>query len=444
MSATWYNAERVAQPGSVVLARWKAERAAQRAQNATTIPASEGTYGTELYEWLVGSASNSPAGVPVTERTAMSVGAVFACVGLISSSIAQMPLHIYKRTEAGQERVDETSNTLAANIWWMFNEQPHPLYSAAVFWEYFVASMLLGGVSGADGFAKIERSGSTPTGLKLYHPDDVQVVEDTKLNALIYLCNDLGFVTPVHQDDMLHVPGVGYSRQRRRGLSVLQNVAKSAVGIALAADEYQARFFGNGARPDFALTTASKLSEDQVQILRDTWQNRFSGVAKSHLPAVLTGGLDVKPLNLSHADQEIIATRQFQVIDIARIFGVPPHMIGETDKTTSWGSGIEQQAIAFVKHTLGRHIVKIKQEINRKIFPRTARWYAEFNPAGLERGDLKTRYEAHRIALGRAGEPGWMKINEIRRLENLPPVADGDTINTGRTDNASTAAPAGQ
>ena len=157
---------------------------------------------------------------------------------------------------------------------------------------------------------------------------------------------------------------------------------------------------------------------------------RYAGVANAHIPAILTGGGDVKTLSLNPGDAQLIETRGFQAADIARFYGVPPHMIGLTDKATSWGSGIEQQSIGFIKYTLQRHLVKIEQEINRKCF-RTARNFAEFNTAGLERGDYKARNEGYRIAVGRAGEPGWMTINEIRKLENLPPIDGGDTLNPG-------------
>lgn len=438
---TWSDIRaRAAQPPTLLariqpeLARTNAERRAQRAAGiqAHTYPSSSGSYGSQLYEWLVGDAQRSAAGVVVNERTIMCVGAVYAAVSLIAGAIASLPLPIYQRTPAGRDRVDVQSNTMAANLWWLLNEQPHRRLSAAVFWEYLVASLLLHG----DAFARIERRGSDVAGMIPVHPQCVQVKEDADRQGLVYVVE--GEPTAIPQDDMLHIPGIGFDGLR--GLSPLRSAAKSAVGIALAADEYQARFFGNGARPDFALTSPGKLDEAQIAILRDTWQQRFGGAAKSHLPAILTGGLDVKPLNLSHEDMQIIATRQFQVVDIARIFGVPPHMIGETENTSSWGAGIEAMGIGFVRYTLQRHLVKIEQEINRKVFKRSLRWFAEFDVNGLERGDYKSRNEGYRTALGRAGEQGWMTANEIRRRENLPPIEGGDALNQGDPDAPATEA----
>ncbi len=160
------------------------------------------------------------------------------------------------------------------------------------------------------------------------------------------------------------------------------------------------------------------------------------GTANRMKPAVLTGGLDIAELAMSNEDASLIATRQFQVEDICRIYGVPPFMVGHTDKTTSWGAGVENMGRGFLKFTLQRHLVKIEQELNRKLWPVRDTYFCEFNVTGLERGDTKTRNDSYRVALGRAGEPGWMTINEVRRSENLPPIDGGDTLNMGAQTNA--------
>jgi HK97 family phage portal protein len=141
---------------------------------------------------------------------------------------------------------------------------------------------------------------------------------------------------------------------------------------------------------------------------------------------------------MSAEDSQLLATRQFQVEDIARIFGVPSHMIGSSS-ATAWGTGIEQMSIGFVKYTLGRHLTKIEQELNRKIWPVQSKYFVEFSTSGLERGDYKTRNEGYRVGLGRAGEPGWMTVNEIRKIENMPPVDGGDELNTGMQNAPTTA-----
>ena len=418
----WYNAERVAYKGSVVLDRWMAERAALK--NAGQVyPSSAGTSESQLYEWLAG-ANMTTAGTAVTERTAMSVGAVYACVGLIGGAIASLPLPIYQRTTTGRQRVDNH------DLWWLLNEQPCAGMSAAVMWEYLTWSLLLHG----DAFAVIKRpSALSPriVGFEPVHPLSVRVQEVEE--RLVYTVVDDGATRVLDQDDMIHVPGLGFDGQR--GLSPLRYAARQSIGLALAADEYSSRFFSNGARPDYIVTVDGKMTDEQARVFRESWMARYSGVQNAHIPAILSGqGANVKALTLNAADAQLIETRAFQGSDIARIYGVPPHMIGITDKSTSWGTGIEQQGIGFVKYTLQRHLVKFEQEINRKCF-RTVRNFAEFNTAGLERGDFKARNEGYRIAAGRAGEPGWMTINEIRKLENLPPLDGGDVLNPGVTQN---------
>lgn len=415
--ATWYNAERVSQPGSTILSAWKADREASRLQNAgNTYATSQGTRGSELYEWLSGG-SLSAAGPAVTERTAMGIGAVYACVGLIGGSISSLPLQIYKRGEDGRARVNH-------DVWWLLNEQPCACMSAAVFWEYLAWSLLLHG----DAIAIIKRASPlSPTivGFDPEHPLDVTVQEVD--DRLVYTVQEDGKANVYDQDDVLHIPGLGFNGTR--GLSPLRYAARQAFGLALAADEYSARFFSNGARPDYIITTEASMKPDQQELFRASWMARYAGLNNAHIPALLTGGkADVKSLTLSPEEAQLMATRTFQATDIARIYGVPPHMIGILDKSTSWGTGIEQQSIGFVKYTLQRHLVKIEQEINRKIFRKSLQFFAEFNTAGLERGDYKARNEGYRIAAGRAGEPGWMTINEIRRLENLPPIAGGDQL----------------
>lgn len=431
MTTPWYNAERVQQSGSVVLKRWNAERQAKRvaATSDKTIPISEGVRGSELYDWMTGGLSS--AGVTVTERSAMSISTVFACVGLIGGSIASMPFHIYRRTDDGRDRVDSP-------LWWLLNEEPWPTMPAAVFWEYLITSLLLQG----DGFAKIHRKNSRSPDIKGFeplHPTWVVPVADG--DHLLYIVNRPSTEQEiVHQDDMLHVPGIGFDG--RRGMSVLRHALQSSGGVALAADRYSAAFFKNGARPDFVLQSDKDVSAANVDLIRETWSQRHQGIDNSHLPAILTGGLKVAPITLNSEDAQLLSTRQYSVEDLARVFGVPTFMVGHHEKSSSWGSGLEQQSIGFVKFTLGRHLVKIQQEVNRKCF-RTATYFGEFQTAGLERGDIKSRYESHRIGLGRAGEPGWLTVNEVRRMENMPPIDGGNTLLKGTPD-ASTSATSDQ
>jgi HK97 family phage portal protein len=428
----WYNKERVSQSGSVILNNWKAEREQQRGiQNASSenMQLSEGRSGSELYGLLTGG---MVAGVSLTERTAMSISAVYACVGLIGGSVASLPLPIYKRTLNGKERVQH-------EIYTLLNQQPHPAWAAATAWEFALSSVLLSG----DSFMRIHRASRFSPKIAAFEPLNpalVEVIRDGMRRVYLVTLDD-GKRIAVDQDDMLHVPGLGFDGLR--GMSPVRFAAlRMAGGLAKAADEYSASFFQNGARPDFVLQTdAAKLSTEAADVLRETWMSKHQGVQRAHLPAVLTGGLKVQPLTLPAKDAQLIETRRFQVEDVCRVFGVPPHMIGHTEKTTSWGSGVEAQAIGFVKFTLQRWLVKFEQEINRKCFADGA-LFTEFSTSGLERGDIKTRNESYRTSIGRAGEPGWMTVNEVRRAENLPPIEGGDKLNDGGK-NASNTAPTG-
>jgi len=353
-------------------------------------------------------------GSAVNAITAMQSSAVYACISLIGGAIASMPMHIYERLPDQRKRAD-------SKLWWLLNEQPSPTITSATMWEYLLASKLLMG----DGFAQILRRGAEIVGLEPWSPTRVDVKRvDGRLKYKLTPEDASAFV--VDQDDMLHIPGPGFNGLR--GMSQIKFALRNAVGISLAADQYSHDFFDNSARPDFVLSSPNNLTDKQIELLRKTWEERYGGSGNRHKPAVLFGGMKVEPLSLNAEDAQLLSTRQFQIEDIARVFGVPPFMIGHTEKTTSWGSGVEQMGIGFVKFTLTTHLKKIEQEINRKFWPRYERYFAEFSTSGLERGDYKSRNEGYRIALGRAGEPGWMTVNEVRRLENLPPIEGGDQL----------------
>lgn len=361
---------------------------------------------------LIGGAG-MVGGPAVSETTAMRVSAVYACVALKAGAISTLPMPIYERTDDGREQVSHP-------YYWLLNEQPNDDISAAVFWEYLESSRMFYG----DCFAEILRPSfrsSSIKGFLPHHPNRVMVFREAVTGDLYYRVTPIvGPQYTVHPADMIHVPSLGFDGLRSP--SPITYAARQAVGTALSADEYNARFFTNGARPDFALKAPGNLSKDQAEMIRATWSENHSGVTKSHLPAVLMGGLEVQQLSLSAVDSQILATSMFQVEQIARVLGVPPHMIGHTDKNTSWGAGVENMGRGFVKFTLKRDIVKYEQEFNRKLWPTRQKLFVRFDLADIERGDLKSENEALRIALGRAGEPGWMSQDEVRHAKNLAPM----------------------
>jgi HK97 family phage portal protein len=425
MAANWYNAERVSQPGSVILkaalpdlAAMNAARRAAMGMGTTAPQASTTTYST-LTDYLAGMRSTY-SGV-LTPTTAMCISAVYASVALIAGAVTSLPLKFYREGNGDREEYKPDE-------WWLLNEQPFPCWSAAAAWEYALSSRLLQG----DSFWRIHRASRVSpriVGFEPLHPTTVEVKRVS--DRLLYTVSaqpsqtDAFGTVAIDQDDVLHIPGPGFNGLR--SLSQICYALASPGGIARAADQHARAFFDNGARPDYALVTEGKLTADQINAIRDQLLSRHAGAENAFRPMVMDGGLTVKPITMNASDSQLIEQRRFQVEDIARIFGVPPHMIGHTQAATSWGSGVEQMSIGFVKYTLSRHLVAFEQEINRKVF-RNAGRFCEFSTAGLERGDIKTRNEAYRVALGRAGEPGWMTVNEIRKRENLPAVAEGDSL----------------
>lgn len=368
---------------------------------------------------LLGLAGSTAAGVSVTPETAMRVSAVYGCVSLIAGAIASLPFSVYER---------DVRKKASHEYWWMLNEQANEDMSAYTAWEYLFSSKLFYG----DGFAELLRpsvSSSRVIGWRPLHPLRVDPFR-AKDGVLRYrVVREGGKVEVLDSADVIHLPSLGFD-----GLtspSPITYAAKEAIGIALAAEGFSAKFFSEGATFDYALKTSSKLDKDQYEVLKASLLAKIGNGRSTRTPLILTGGLEPAQLSVNPKDAEILSTRLFTVEEICRIFGVPPHMVGHTDKTTSWGSGIESQGIGFVRYTLQRHLTPTAQEWNRKLWPTQARYFVEHVTAALERGDLKSRYEAYRIALGRAGEPAFMDANEVRRLENMPP---NDDLNKGAPD----------
>lgn len=437
-SAAWYDESRVSQEGSVILKNWRASREAARAVPSVPRNDMSGMSMSDFNEWIKTSDGYAPG--TISERSAMNISTVYGCVNLIGGAISSMPLTFYRRDGANEREAYKPDE------WWMFNEQPCTAWGAATAWEFSAQALLLRG----DSFWRILRASrlsSKIVGFEPLHPTTVQVrrVDDRNVfdvaPQLAVTSGNPANVT-LDQDDMLHIPGPGFDGLR--GMSQISNSLRLSGGIALSADQYMAAFFNNSARPDYVLETDAVLKAEQIQNLRDQINEGHQGPLRSHKPMVLQGGLKVKPITISAEDAQLMEIRKFQVEDVCRTFGVPPFMVGHTEKTSSWGTGVEQMGIGFVKYTLQRHLVKIEQEINRKVF-RTARNFCEFNVSGLERGDLKSRFYAYRIALGRSGEMPWMTYDEIRKMENLPKRNDlkvnaGTTPQKGDNNEPSTAA----
>lgn len=375
----------------------------------------------------LGAASTTASGVSVDEATAMKVTTVYGCVSLIAGTISTLPLPIYERVGDTRQRVDH-------DYWWMLNEQANTDITTCTAFEFLVMSRLLYG----DGFAQLLRASPNSNrfiGWKPLHPNRVHPFRSTDGRLLYRITPEFGQAQyVVEPSDMLHVPSLGFNGLRSP--SPITYNAREAVGTALAAEEFTSRFFSQGATFDIALKTAGKLNPEQAEALRTSYLARNGGNRNNRIPLVLAGGLEVEKLSITPADAALLPSRMFTVEELCRVFGVPPFMVGHTDKVSSWGTGVEQMGIGFVKYTLRRHLTPIEQEINRKLWPSRARYFVEYNTSALERGDYKTRMEGYRIGMGRAGERGWLAPNEIRKFENMAPVDGGDELSTGKKDGA--------
>ncbi|WP_324730984.1 phage portal protein [Pseudomonas paeninsulae] len=388
------------------LAALREELAAVKSQSMT---------GDQLSDFF--GASRPSAGVAVTTETAKRSAAVYACCRLIAGAVSLLPLPIYERTATGgRKKADH-------DLWWLLNESPHQTLTACSFWEWMVSSMLMRG----DGLAQIIRDrNGRPLGLMPLPRECVQI--ESRDGQLVYYVSDAKSQYGLFADDVLHFAGYGFNGVQ--GESVIRYAARQAVSTALAADEFSGEFFANGATPSVVITYPEGVAPtaDQQDHLRSQFDEKHTGSGKRHKPLLLVNGGKVEPVSLTAGDAQLLETRKFQVIEIARAFGVPPHMVGETSASTSWGSGIEQMSIGFVRYTLGPHLRRIEQELNRKLWPRSMRYFVEFNRDGLLAGDSKTEAEVLGKSLGGPGTQGWMTVNEVRRLKNLPPVEGGDSI----------------
>lgn len=368
------------------------------------------------------------AGMPVTAGTAMSLSAVFACVRLVSSAVASTPLHVYRGIPS-QERMPVPTHALER----ILCMRPNRYMTAATFWRYLMTSKVLTG----NAFAVIMRDrNGQPFGLYPTDPRNVSVYYAWELGLdqsqgvernrrFFFVTWPDGQYRLYDQDDILHVPNVGYDG--RIGMSTVRAAAQS-IGLGLAAERSSASFYENGMLSQLAFTYPTPLKDPSVvKNLVDMYMNRYAGARNHCMPFFLTEGGDVKTLSMSASDAQLIESRRFTVTDVCRFFGVPPVMIGESEKTTSFGSGVEQMARWFVTFTLRDHYTAIEQELAAKLF-RNSPCFAEFDESELTRGDTKTRGEYYRLARGSMQEPGWMTINEIRAAEGLPPVPDGDEL----------------
>jgi HK97 family phage portal protein len=351
----------------------------------------------------------STAGKYVNERSAMQMTAVYSCVRILAEAVAGLPLHLYRYTESGgkEKAIDHP-------LYLLLHDEPNPEMSSFVFRETLMTHLLLWG----NAYAQIIRNGKNEV-IALYPlmPNKMEVDRDEhgQLYYKYQRSNDEaptmdGSSVILKPCDVLHIPGLGFDGLV--GYSPIA-MAKNAIGMAIACEEFGAKFFANGAAPSGVLEHPGTIKDPSR--VRDAWRSQFGGSSNSGKVAVLEEGMKYTPISISPEQAQFLETRKFQINEIARIFRVPPHMVGDLEKSSF--SNIEQQSLEFVKYTLDPWVIRWEQSIMRSLLSPEEKktYFAKFNLDGLLRGDYQSRMNGY--AIGR--QNGWMSANDIRELENL-------------------------
>lgn len=359
-----------------------------------------------------GWVDNSNAGVPVTETGILGLSAAWACVNLLAGTIASLPIMVY-RTDAAGNRVPAKDHPLYR----VLHDSPNYDQTSLDFWEGGQAALELRG----NMHARIERLGGRIVALHpIFNPSITRQAD----GSLRYRWTENGKSYDEPQENVFHVRGFGGSPLG--GLSTL-SYGRQVFGLSLAVNSAAQTTFANGVRPSLLLTTPGDktLTADQRNVMEAALQEKHAGAMNAGRPMLLEGGLTPHQVSLTPEDAQMLESRSFSVEEICRFFEVPPHMIGHTEKSTSWGTGLEEQTLRFQKFTLRRRLKRIEQAIMKQLLTpadRAAGIVVEFNLEGLLRADSKGRSEFYRTMT----QIGAMTINEVRGLENLPPVAGGE------------------
>lgn len=342
----------------------------------------------------------SSSGKAVNEKTALQTTAVYACVRILAETIASLPFHTYRYTLNGKEKAIEHP------IYYLLHSEPNPEMTSFVFRETLMSHLLLWG----NAYAQIIRDGrGRVLGLYPLLPNKV-IVNRNQHGELVYQYEKDGQTYFLRSYEVLHIPGLGFDGLI--GYSPIA-MAKNAIGMAIATEEYGAKFFANGANPGGVLEHPGVV-KDPARI-RESWNAVYQGSSNAHRVAVLEEGMKFQSIGIPPEQAQFLETRKFQLNEIARIFRIPPHMIGDLEKSSF--SNIEQQSLEFVMYTLDPWVVRWEQAIQRALFTENEKrqYFVKFNVDGLLRGDYQSRMNGY--AVGR--QNGWLSANDIRELENL-------------------------
>lgn len=350
------------------------------------------------------------AGEPVNESSVLAISAAFACVNLVAGTIASLPLMVYRPSGGGRDVASDHP------LYRLIHDSPNYDQTALEFWEFACAAIELRG----NFHALIERSGAKIVALTpIYAPVAPRRERD---GSIWYRWSEDGRSYNMSDRDVFHVRGFGGTPLG--GLSTL-SVGRNAFSLATAIDRAAGTTFRNGMRPSGVIAYDKFLTPEQRSVAETRITEKYVGAMNAGRPMILEGGMKWGSLSISPDDAQMLESRGFSVEEVCRFFGVPPHMIGHTSKSTSWGTGLEQQSIGFQRYALRRRLKRIEQAIGKQLLTqedRTRGIVVEFNLEGLLRGDSAARSNFYASALNN----GWMTINEVRALENLPPVPGGD------------------
>jgi HK97 family phage portal protein len=363
-------------------------------------------FDTELWEAL--GAGSAKSGVSVTTSTALQITAVLACIRVLGEGVGSLPLIVYRRRKSGgKDRATDHRN------YELLHDRPTPELPSLVWREILMAHLGLRG----NAYVEKELDGAgRPIALWPISPDRVSV--ERIRGVKVFNVDVNGQKKPLTAETIMHIPGLGYD-----GLVGYNPIAiaRDALGLAIAAQDHGSYYFQNSAEPSGALEHPGKLSKEAAAKLKASWNAAHSG-DKRNGTAVLEEGMKWQQLGVSNRDSQFLETRKFSVAEIARIYRVPPHMIGDLERATF--SNIEQQSTDFVVNTLRPWLVRWEQVLNWELFSPAERreYFCEFNVDGLLRGDSAARGEFYTKMIG----TGVVTINEAREKENLNPVEGGD------------------
>ena len=364
------------------------------------------------YSFLFG---RTTSGKPVNERTAMQTTAVYACVRILAEAVASLPLHVYEYQDDGGKKLVHDHP-----LYYLLHDEPNPEMTSFVFRETLMSHLLIWG----NAYAQIIRDGAGRVlGLYPLLPDKMEVQRDDKGN-IYYVYSRNSDENPTFKEygniklkaeDVLHIPGLGFDGLI--GYSPIA-MAKNAVGMTLACEEYGASFFANGANPGGVLEHPGVLKDPSK--VRESWNSVYRGVSNAHKIAVLEEGMKYQQIGIPPEEAQFLETRKFQINEIARLYRIPPYMVGDLDKSSF--SNIEQQSLEFVKYTLDPWVIRWEQSLQRSLLlpGEKGKYFIKLNVDGLLRGDYQSRMNGY--AVGR--QNGWFSANDIREMENMNPIPD--------------------